>query len=224
MIVVYCSDKNLYEILPTAIRSLLAHNDVEKIYCILEDDYLDSLQNPKIEIINMHKCDLPTCTLNASGRYPYAAMIRCFLDLILTEDKVIYLDVDTIVTGDISELWYANIYDNYIAAVPERGEYYNSGVMLMNLEYMRKHNSSEALYKFLESRVYTFPDQEAINTVFAGKIRKLPPKFNAWSITKDPYSTPFAIRHFTSKQKPWSSNPQDLRDVELWNRYFTPVV
>ena len=151
-------------------------------------------------------------------------MVRCVLSKILAENKVLYLDVDTIVTGDISELWYTNIYDNYIAAVPECGEYYNSGVMLMNLEYMRKHNSSEALCSFLESRIYTFPDQEAINNVFAGKIRKLPPKFNAWNLTKDPYATPFAIRHFTGIDKPWSSNPQDLRDVELWNRYFTTEV
>lgn len=221
MIVVYCLDRRLYEIVPTAIHSLLIHNDVKKVYCITEDDYLDYWQNPKIEIINMCNYELPECKLNTSFRYPYATMVRCFLDLILKEDKVIYLDVDTIVTGDISELWNTDVVDNYIAAVPEHDEYYNSGVMLMNLDYMRKHNSSEALSKFLNSRMYTYPDQEAINHVFKGKIKMLPGKFNAWSITKDPYAKPFVIRHFTGITKPWDKNHKDKRDVDLWNSYHT---
>lgn len=222
MVAVYCADRRLYDVLPTAVHSLLLHNaNIEKVYCIIEDDSLDSLQNPRIRIINMNKCDLPKCDLNTSSRYPYAAIVRCFLDLILKEDKVIYLDVDTIVTGDIQELWNTDICDNYAAAVVEYGMYFNSGVMLMNLSYMRTHNSSEEFAKFLESRTYQYPDQTAINAIFSGKIKNLPDKFNAWSILQDPYSKLFVIRHFTGIEKPWNSSYSDKRDVELWNKYYT---
>lgn len=69
--------------------------------------------------------------------------------------------------------------------------------------------------------MYTYPDQEAMNHVFKGKIKMLPEKFNAWSITKDPYAKPFVIRHFTGITKPWDKNHKDKRDVDLWNSYHT---
>lgn len=220
MIVVYCADKNYYNILPTAVNSLLQHNDVERVYCLIEDDYLESLKHSKIQILNYKRYDLPECDMNSKGKYPYSALVRCFLDQILEEDKILYLDSDTLVLQNIQDIWYTNIHNNYLAAVRENSHYYNSGVMLMNLDYMRKYNSSQKLLKVLNSRVLQFPDQDAINLAFEGKIRNLPYKFNVCDLyNHNSKNCQWAIRHFTSKQKPWIKTCEYAEDLELWNKY-----
>lgn len=49
----YCATRNIYYKLPTAINSVLQNNpNIDKIFCILEDDALDIIKHPRVEIIN----------------------------------------------------------------------------------------------------------------------------------------------------------------------------
>jgi hypothetical protein len=88
------------------------------------------------------------------GRIPTTMWYRIFLpDLLPEVGRALYLDVDTIVLRSLSPLWALDLRDHYVAAVtnvPERhmlghaeelggagpGDYFNSGVLLMNLELM----------------------------------------------------------------------------------------
>lgn len=114
-------------------------------------------------------------------------------------DKCIYLDIDTIVNDDLSELFSIDIEDNYVAGVkapgyhfPEDGnrkycerigipsinQYINSGVMLLNLKKIREDNLTPTL---CEEALKNYPtvDQDVINKVFYNKIKHLEFKYNA---------------------------------------------
>ena len=102
--------------------------------------------------------------------------------------------------------------------------YFNSGVMVLNLELWRQDNIEEKLFRCLrenESHVWCW-DQYALNVVFAGRWGKLPLRWNQGAhVFEYPCSelAPFApedfeamrdrpaIVHFTTEFKPWDFVP-----------------
>lgn len=78
-------------------------------------------------------------------------LARCWLSKILTEDKILYLDIDTLVLNDLTDLWNINITNYALAGWPEdpnigassvkksMNGYINAGVILMNLKFIREH-------------------------------------------------------------------------------------
>lgn len=121
MTIVYCANRKIYSQLPTTINSLLTNNpNVGKIYLLIEDDELEIVRHPKIEIINVNQFDfLIRDGFNCNNKFTYMAMTRCFLSKILKEDKILYLDVDTVVDADLTELWNIPLGGNFVAARSE---------------------------------------------------------------------------------------------------------
>jgi lipopolysaccharide biosynthesis glycosyltransferase len=138
-------------------------------------------------------------------------------------DKILYLDCDIVVLGDLIELFEINI-DNYFAGVIEEKvvgikenlglkdetPYFNSGVILINLKKWREFNISNKTISFIRENPgkIKFWDQDALNVILAGKCLVLPKKFNLLtseieniSNIKNP-----VIVHFSSNVKPWLFN------------------
>lgn len=108
-------------------------------------------------------------------------------------DKILYMDVDMIVQGDLSSLYATELGDNYVAAVKDiactlRGKhhirnnlsfYFNAGMMLLNLKKMRNENISEKLidYKLHKDQGF-FMSQDALNCTFAERVILLSPTYN----------------------------------------------
>lgn len=221
MKIVYAANRAIYKYLPTAVNSLLSNNqNVEKIYLLIEDDELETVRHPKIEIINVNNYDVIIRDgFNCTRNFPYMAMVRCFLSSILKEDKVIYLDVDTTVDGDLSELWNIELGSNYIAAREEHGGYFNSGVLLMNLNMIRAAKIEEKIARLLKTCRFAFPDQDAMNLVFKGRIYKMPDKFNAIGRDYQVYGKQDVIvRHYAGIPKPWTPKTATA-DKEFWGKY-----
>lgn len=221
MKVVYAANRAIYKYLPTAVNSLLLNNkNVEKIYLLIEDDELETVRHPKIEIINVNNYDfIVRSGFNCTRKFPYMAMVRCFLASILKEDKVIYLDVDTTVNGDLTELWKIELGSNYIAAREEHGGYFNSGVLLMNLNLIRAAKTEEKIARLLKTCRFAFPDQDAMNLVFKGRIYKMPDKFNAIGRDYQVYGKQdVCVRHYAGISKPWTSKSA-VADKEFWKKY-----
>ena len=224
MIIVYCADRNLYPILPTALNSLLIHNEpyIEKIYILLEDDSLDTIKHPKVEFINFLKHDCIKDNFNCTSLFPYMAMARCYLTKILTEPKVLYLDVDTVVEGSLKELWNTTMGSNCIMGMEECDGYINSGVLLMNLHLIKALKEDDNLIRLMKICRMQFPDQDAINIVFHNSKGFIPQIYNKTGFAKQAYSDPdgYIIRHFAGIAKPWKpyANP---KDIELWDKYKT---
>jgi len=184
-----------------------------------------------------------------------AALLKFRLPEMLSDwDKVLYLDGDLIARDDVAQLYDTDVSGVYAAVVAESGamywrarhmirhdRYFNSGVMLLNLERLRRENVSQALIKAKEqSTDSSLMDQNAFNEVFEGKVIHLPIRWNfslssldragdKWSVsdisrlygvdyeTKRDVFADAAIVHFSSKDKPWKS--PDNAGVALWREY-----
>jgi lipopolysaccharide biosynthesis glycosyltransferase len=132
-----------------------------------------------------------------SGHINYAAYFRFLLPSVLPDlDKVLYLDCDMIVDGDLKELWNIDI-ENYALAGVRDSEndnirlynrlgyeqslgYINSGVLLINLKEWRKDNILTTAIKALTSSPlkYQYHDQDFINEFYCDRKLLIDFKFN----------------------------------------------
>jgi lipopolysaccharide biosynthesis glycosyltransferase len=109
-------------------------------------------------------------------------------DLIPSLDKLLYLDSDVIIQKDLSDLFEIDINDYYLGAVKDAPlidnnlnikNYFNAGVMLLNLKLMRKSNVSKALLNIGKSaNKLTYQDQDCLNIMFDKKVKLLPIIYN----------------------------------------------
>ena len=105
------------------------------------------------------------------------------LDVYPDEERALWIDVDTVVLGDISEFYNCDMGDYYVSGVAETkgaldkirlgleesGCYINAGVILFNLTQIRKDFITEdffALYQNNEDKI-RFADQDIVNLAFA---------------------------------------------------------
>jgi lipopolysaccharide biosynthesis glycosyltransferase len=107
--------------------------------------------------------------------------------------RIIYLDTDTLVIGDLSELYSINmegfpvaaVYDNYVQQQPliginEQGNYFNSGVLLIDIPMWRGQHISEKAIDYLlqfPDRIL-FVDQCALNAVLINNWKRLDSRYN----------------------------------------------
>jgi lipopolysaccharide biosynthesis glycosyltransferase len=170
----------------------------------------------------------------------FNAMVWCRIvlpTLFPNLDKVIYLDSDLCVLEDLKDLWNTNIDNIALAAVPDMfchniltynrldydisAGYFNSGVLLLNLDYWRKHSIQNQVLNYASTTTceLKYPDQDVLNYVLRDQKRFLPMKFNVqegyffkkpyiarsmWSELHDAISHP-SIMHYTGGGllKPW---------------------
>lgn len=219
MIVCYAATKNLYPYLKAAIGSLLKYNDPEKVYVLCEDDNIDGL--PEIvEPVNVsgqtyYRPDGP----NMNSIFTYMSMMRLlYVDLFPDLDKILQLDVDTVVCDDLSPIWNMDLTGRWFAACPEyKGNYkpfgdyiryYNVGVMVVNLDQMRKDGKVPEMVELLNRRRYWCTEQDVLNlyAVEQGLTKDIPVRFNETAFTgktDDP-----AVIHYAGFPKWYQADPR----------------
>lgn len=166
-------------------------------------------------------------TKTGSGDFYSSAvyLYRTFIPRLFPQyDKAIYIDADTILTGDIGELYDIDLDDKVmaarvdpkVAAVPEfvgyvenaldipAKEYVNSGVLLMDLRKLRKLHyitkMTDLMKEFDASLVA--PDQDYLNVILKGKVMHLPAVWNA-QFGKEMGAKGVKLLHFNLGRKPW---------------------
>lgn len=189
---IYTATRNLYKDLIPAIKSLLVNSDVDRIYVGIEDDEFP-YELPKIcKIINLSKQEIFLKDgANMNSRYTYMAMMRVALSKILPKNmnRVLSLDVDTIVDRDISELWELPIDDCYFAASHEWHKaqegyiYCNVGVSLFNLKKMRDGKTDELIHVLNKIKL-EFLEQDALNMLCQEAIYDMPSEYNSGYYTE----------------------------------------
>lgn len=120
-----------------------------------------------------------------SKRISMATYYRCILADLLPQnlDKVLYLDCDIVVTGNISPFWNTPIDHTGVAAVEDTGcreaqryeilqypmqdSYFNAGVLLINLDYWRRHQVGQACISYFHTypERILFNDQDLLNSI-----------------------------------------------------------
>lgn len=167
----------------------------------------------------------------------YMAYARLLIPEILNEDKAIWFDADLLVFKDIELLWNISLNDKTIAAacepydnafsndiknlsdfnIPAGSDYFNSGVLLMNLKKLREEQFTDKSLEFLYSNNgnYLWHDQSAINVVLYEKILKLDQSWNFFNtLFYDNLNIDFVYRndyiyHFLQRPKPWQKYSGD---------------
>ena len=127
-------------------------------------------------------------------RMSQAPYYRLLTPIILDIEKLIYLDGDTIVLKDLNEMYQLPFNDTYILGfldIQSKGidflkikseRYINSGVVLLNLEKIRRDSKIYELINVTNSKIWLpAVDQTVINYVFYPKIGLLPSKFGMWN-------------------------------------------
>ena len=155
----------------------------------------------------------------------------CLADLLPEIERIIYLDTDIVVQGDIAKLYDLEFAkDQFIAGVNDMDSdelkekistsaYINSGVILFDLATIRriKLNVVEESIKILQNfreRISLNIDQDLINIIFNDHIRLLDISWNAQSVGTprgfklgyDDKSIEKNIIHFIASHKPWMFN------------------
>ena len=159
--------------------------------------------------------------------YSNATYYRLFIpDLYPEYDKAIYLDSDMTVLGDISELYNTDMKDNLVAGVPDGviqgnpafqeyvekvvgvadyNNYFNAGMLLMNLNELRKINFQEKFLYLLETIKFAVAqDQDYLNRICKGRTTILDFSWNTMpgGIEEKPRES-LNIIHYNLSYKPW---------------------
>ncbi len=174
MNIVYASSQGLLPHLEAPIKSLLDHNKDVMVYVLTEVDTLPFEIPCKHKIINISNQQyFPKNGPNMKSFFTYIPMIRVCLPEILKANKVICLDVDTIICDSLKPIWDIDLTDKWIAWCPEYlgtyrpygKQYYNIGVAVYNLAQMRKEKVSGLAVNLLNTNHYLYLDQDVMNQI-----------------------------------------------------------
>lgn len=197
--------------------------------------YFEATDNIDIQFYEVNKDRLTGVKYRQNNPLTAAAYYRILLSSILPDsvDRVLYLDCDLLVLGDISDLFRIDLTGYACAAVkdilritdehrlqinlPFDKGYFNSGVMMINLDFWRKERCERTLIDFAKrERHVFFHDQDALNYVFKGKWFQLSPQWNRLypsvypdsffhsTEDMDAFEQPKII-HFGGILKPWKN-------------------
>ncbi len=151
----------------------------------------------KLDVTDLYKQHMIDGKNHFNGYTPYT-LLRLLLDFVPNmPDKMIYLDIDTMCCSDINQLFEVDVDSFDVGMVKDymgkfwiRSSYCNAGVLLMNIQNMKKHGIFEKVRVMVNKTKMLMPDQTALNKY--AKKKYLPCRFNEQrKIKKDT-----VIKHF----------------------------
>ncbi len=190
-------DSNYVKHCAVTMVSMLENNSEETFTFHIITDYLSAEQKQTLEDLctkyGSHTAFYPPNQKMLEGfsirkfskRISMATYYRCLLSEILPAhiDRVLYLDCDIVICGDIRPFW--NMPLNEIGAIgvedigcrepkrysilqyPMEDSYFNAGVLMVNLAYWREHNVPQACIEYFH--VYPerilYNDQDLLNSI-----------------------------------------------------------
>lgn len=242
MIIGMSCTRNWYNYLLTNLFAILSNNKVEKVYLFIEDDYIEDLNLLQSHFNTQFICKniysvfdnyIQPTSPNINTKYTKCSMARLFFSKEIADSKILYIDVDALVVSNIYELWNINIDNYYLAGVADSGmmrdgvvylkfinsniPYINSGVLLMNLDLIRKDKVDDKWLHMINTERLMYPDQDALNSSCKDHIYLFPVEFNSSNSTElleD--KSKIKIMHYTMAKTDWVRNHTYS---ELWYEY-----
>ena len=252
-------NSNYLNVLVVMLKSLAYSNKHRKFDVYVMNESLSEkdivfLKENTLKNINIIDLKINDKELNkapVTKRYPKEMYYRIFAAYYLPKkvDKILYLDPDLVVINKIDKLYKTNLDNYYFAAathiwgilqtfnrirlrMKNDDIYINSGVMLMNIELLRKQQNREDVYKFIQKNKnkLMLPDQDVISGLYANKILPLDPY--TYNMTEKLLNQTYfmshinerwikensVIIHYCGKNKPWKKNYKGTLD-KFYNFY-----
>lgn len=170
--------------------------------------------------------------------YSATTYFRLFIpDLYPQYDKVLYLDSDIVVLSDIADLYNIDMEDNLVAAAPDDviqtikvfqeyaelvvgvtdyKRYFNAGILLMNLDELRKFKFQDKfLYLLSKVKFSVAQDQDYLNRLCKGRVKLIENTWDRMPIGGDTVKREdLHLIHYNLAFKPWH-----FEDI-LYKEYF----
>lgn len=202
MDIVLCTDNNYCIHTGILMCSICDNNDNVHYHIVISEDVTVKNKRKLESVALKYNAEIAFYTINPSiidslpfGKeiMPQHVSVVTYFRLFLTEilpstlSKVLYLDVDMICAGTLSELWDRPLSDKPLVAVTDMDAndphryarlgydselgYFNAGVLLINLDYWRNERILLQFSNFMteHSDRIIFHDQDVLNHIFAGK-------------------------------------------------------
>lgn len=195
-------------------------------------------------IINIYSIDEGVLDkLPVSAIWPLSIYYRLLAFDYLSQslNSLLYLDSDVICKNELAELEVLDLGDKFAAVIPDvestqkktqqrlnidfQNKYFNSGVILANLKQWAENSVSDQIFSLIrnesESGKLKYPDQDALNIVFYGRLIYLDRIYNTIYSLKSEFeykdkgnyknyiSSKTVLIHYTGVTKPWHE----------WGRY-----
>lgn len=208
----FSTNDNYSRHLGVALYSLLSNNSGdERIRCYVVDNNISSDNISKLQIIadNFSNAELSFFPFESWASklhldMPWPMSISCYARLFVGEilptdiDKVIYLDCDMFINGNLSELWEMDLGTNVVGAVQDQvppnvkkavglnilDRYFNSGMLMINLKRWREMDYGKKCLDFIDQHQgqVIHHDQGVLNGILYDKWLRLPLKYNVMTI------------------------------------------
>ncbi|MDD7281946.1 glycosyltransferase family 8 protein [Floccifex sp.] len=227
------------------ISSMIRFDEDFDFYILHHDISLESQQDMMATFPNQrfHFIYVDESTFSSfpiSNRYPLEIYYRLFASDLLPQDldRILYMDVDIVVIQSLKELYDTDFEGNAYCActhvdvmmtkinskrlkMEETNPYINTGVLLMNLEMLRKIVNREHILSFVEqnkNRMILF-DQDVLSALYGDKTKLLDYRYynlsdrmvNVYNmkhptekIDLDWIREHSVIIHYCGRNKPWS--------------------
>lgn len=240
--------------LTVMLESLFDNNsniDIYLLYSDLKDEELTALGDfirSKNSVLFPLKIEGETFisapTLKYISKETYYRLLAAEL-LPNTVDRLLWLDADIIVAKNIAKFYNTDFEGNCLVAcsygtpmkktiadncyrlgIADSSKYFNAGVLLYNMEALRKINVKKLIDKcFKEQTKLRFPGQDVTNLIFYDQVKIVDYRYYNAMIhcIANPEELQFmrenaAIIHFPGEAKPWKFN--DLPFSDLWLKYY----
>ena len=123
----------------------------------------------KIDVTDVYEREFGGCVNENAYCTPYT-LLRLLADLYpQLPDKLLYLDIDIMIAGDIRKLWDIDVTEYEYAAVKEkygcwliRPDYFNAGMLLLNMAKIRETGLLAKARELIRRKKLLFADQSAI--------------------------------------------------------------
>lgn len=255
----FSSDNNYAQHLGVAIASLLSNAQTsDELHLYVLDGGISELHKKKIKNLrkiqsfnieyilqknqSFEACPLAECTYLSKAAY-YRLIIASLKPEL---ERAVYIDVDTVILSSLRELWETDLEANYAGVVEDCGamilksdipqrlgtnQYFNSGMLLLNLKKWRDDKIEERCFDFIKTQGHKicWVDQDVLNHVLSGKVNFVHPKWNlqthAFTFGKfnfydqkliDEAKKNPAIIHYLEPNRPWKENCK----LELKSEYL----
>lgn len=206
---------------------------IKILYTNISEENKEKINKYTKENINIEFVDLNYYIEKIKGKlytrdyFSMTTYFRLFISNLYPQyNKAIYLDSDIVLLADVAELYNEDIGNNLVGAVPDdiiqQNEvfqeyvekvvgvasyktYFNAGMLIMNLDELRKNKFQEKFLYLLENVKYSVvQDQDYLNRICKGRVKLLDMAWNVMpNATKGVNEEDIKLIHYNYQYKPW---------------------
>ena len=216
---------------------------IKILYTSITEENQEKIKKYEKENVNIEFVDLNYYINKIKNKlytrdyYSVTTYFRLFIPNLYPQyNKALYLDCYIVLLADVAELYNIDMGDNLVAAAPDDviqkievfqeyaekvvgvadyRNYFNAGVLLMNLDELRKFDFQEKfLYSLEKIKFAVAQDQDYLNRLCKGRVKIISNVWDKMPISNDTDANDLKLIHYNLAFKPWH-----FEDI-LYKEYF----